>query len=135
MTIPEQAVEAAARFLRDTCCRKANGRDIEKTESLELGEALVTLVTPHIVALPSLVGVQCREDVARLRDALEPFAKAAEYAELDEADGYPLYGSSARHELTIGHLRTARAVLALPLHTGQPQEARAALIAEQRGEP
>lgn len=51
-----------------------------------------------------------------LRKALEPFAKAAELAETDEADDYSLYSSSARHILTIGHLREARAALrAMPL--------------------
>lgn len=70
----------------------------------------MTLMRKHGSHPPSRLTYLEHEN-ARLREALEPFAKAAKYAEPDEADEYTLYGSSARHELTLGHLRKARAAL------------------------
>jgi hypothetical protein len=51
--------------------------------------------------------LDCAGHNAKLRAALEPFAKAAKCTEDDEADNYCLANSSARHELTIGDLRRA----------------------------
>lgn len=44
----------------------------------------------------------------KLREALKPFAKAADCVEDDEANDYCLSNSSARYELTIGDLIRAK---------------------------
>lgn len=64
----------------------------------------------HMTFVGSDIRVMLGE-IGRLQAALKPFAAAAEVAERDEADDYSLYGSSARHVLTIGDLRKAHAVI------------------------
>lgn len=60
-------------------------------------------------ALASAVAM--RAQIKKLRIALQPFAKAAAFAEPDEKDSYCVSGSSARHALCLGDLRRARAAL------------------------
>lgn len=60
--------------------------------------------------LPEYIIALEREN-RRMREALKPFAKAAKIAETDEPDSYSLYGSSARHGLTIGDLKKAAETL------------------------
>lgn len=63
----------------------------------------------RLVAKPAEDGV---------REALKPFARAAKYAEEDEPDSATLFSSSARHEITLGHLRAAKRALST---TGEPK--------------
>lgn len=92
----EDAIEAAdVERLRNTLqlhagdCQSLNGEVTMFKERAEAAEA----------------------DNERLRVALKPFAEAAKCAEDDETDDYCVAGSSARHRMTLGDLRRARAAL------------------------
>jgi len=56
--------------------------------------------------------MRLREALAKAREGLEPFAKAAYHAEDDEPDSNSLFSSSARHQITLGNLRGAPKVIA-----------------------
>lgn len=65
---------------------------------------------------------EARAEIARLREALEPFAEAANYFEhiwpdMAQTDGMPVCGA-----LVLGQLRVARAVLSHTEPKPQPQE-------------
>lgn len=72
---------------------------------------------PHAAPIPNEVAPQVRDEVERLREALEPFAEYADWVDSCEQhpDGCPDNALAGETSFTVGDLRRARAALSPPL--------------------